>query len=60
MNVTDNPRRPLAVYAAAQSRYARLARISKAALTAAIGTSLPIVVRLFILPGGPKSARWKD
>jgi hypothetical protein len=48
------------VNAAAQSEYARLAGMSQAALTAAMEPYLPIVlVRLFILLGGPASARWE-
>jgi tRNA A-37 threonylcarbamoyl transferase component Bud32 len=58
--VAGDPRRPLAVNAAAQSEYARLAGTSQAALTAATEPYLPIVlVRLFILLGGPASARWE-
>ena len=49
--VVDNPQRPIAVNAAAQSEYARLAGISPAALTAAMKAHLPII-RLFFLLGG--------
>jgi hypothetical protein len=49
--VVDNPRRPRAVNAAAQSEYARLAGMSPAALTAAMEPYLPIV-RVFVLLGG--------
>jgi streptomycin 6-kinase len=60
LDIADNPQRPLAVHAAAQSEYARLAGLSQAALTEAIETWLPIViVRWFILFGGPKTARWE-
>jgi len=41
-DVADDPRRPRAVDAAAQSEYARLAGMSQAALTAAIEPYLPI------------------
>jgi hypothetical protein len=41
--VADDPERPRAVNAAAQSEYARLAGMSQAALTAAIEPYLPIV-----------------
>jgi len=41
--VVDNPQRPRAVNAAAQSEYARLAGMSQAALTAAMEPYLPIV-----------------
>jgi Phosphotransferase enzyme family len=47
----DNPQRPRAVNAAAQSEYARLAGISQATLTAAMEPYLP-VVRVFILLAG--------
>jgi hypothetical protein len=58
--VSDNPQRPIAVDAAAQSEYARLAGMSPAALTAAMELYMPIVlVRLFIHLGGPSSARWE-
>ncbi len=49
--VVDNPQRPLAVNAAAQSEYARLAGMSQAALTAAVEPYLPIV-RVLVLLGG--------
>ena len=41
--IADNPERPRAINAAAQSEYARLAGMSPAALTAAIEPYLPIV-----------------
>ena len=50
-DVVDNPQRPRAVNAAAQSEYARLAGISQAALTAAMEPYLPIV-RVRVLLGG--------
>jgi hypothetical protein len=49
--VADDPQRPRAVNAAAQSEYARLAGVSQAALTAAVEPYLPIV-RVFVLLGG--------
>jgi len=49
--VVDNPQRPRAVNAAAQSEYARLAGMSHAALTAAMEPYLPIV-RVRVLLGG--------
>jgi hypothetical protein len=49
--VADDPERPRAVYAAMQSEYVRLAGLSPAALTAAIGSYLPIVRVLFLLSG---------
>ena len=49
--VADDPERPRAVNAAAQSEYARLAGISQAALAAAMEPYLPIV-RVRILLGG--------
>jgi Ser/Thr protein kinase RdoA (MazF antagonist) len=49
--VADDPQRPLAVNAAAQSEYARLTGMSQAALTAAMEPYLPIV-RVFLLLGG--------
>jgi aminoglycoside phosphotransferase (APT) family kinase protein len=49
--VADDPERPRAVYAAMQSEYVRLAGLSPAALTAAIGSYLPIVRVLFLLGG---------
>jgi hypothetical protein len=54
--VADNPQRPRAVNAAAQSEYARLAGMSQAALTAAIEPYLPIV-RVLVLPGVAASAQ---
>src|SRR5450432_1536441 len=47
----DNPQRPRAVNAAAQSEYARLAGMSQAALTAAMEPYLPIA-RVWILRSG--------
>ena len=49
--VADDPQRPRAVNAAAQSEYARLAGMSQAALTAAVEPYLPIV-RVLVLLGG--------
>ena len=49
--VADDPERPRAVNAAAQSEYARLAGMSQAALTAAVEPYLPIV-RVFALLAG--------
>jgi hypothetical protein len=55
-DVTDNPPRPLAVNAAAQSEYARLSGKPVAALRQAMETWLPIaIVRYFLLMGGPTS-----
>jgi hypothetical protein len=48
--VADNPERPRATNAAAQSEYARLAGMSLAELTAAIEPYLPIV-RVFVILG---------
>ena len=48
--IADNPERPRATNAAAQSEYARLAGISPAALTAAMEPYLPIV-RTFVVLG---------
>jgi Ser/Thr protein kinase RdoA (MazF antagonist) len=60
LDVTDNPQRPLAVYAAAQSEYARLSGMPEAALKQAVETWLPIaIVRYFLLMGGPTSERWR-
>jgi Ser/Thr protein kinase RdoA (MazF antagonist) len=53
--VADDPKRPRAVNAAAQSEYARLTGISQAALTAAMEPYLPIV-RVMVL-GGVASAQ---
>jgi Ser/Thr protein kinase RdoA (MazF antagonist) len=53
--VADDPQRPRAVNAAAQSEYARLAGMSQAALTAAIEPYLPIF-RVLVL-GGVASAQ---
>ena len=54
--VADDPQRPRAVNAAAQSEYARLAGMSQAALTAAMKPYLPIV-RVLVLLGGAASAQ---
>jgi hypothetical protein len=60
LDVTDNPQRPVAVYAAAQSEYARLSGTPVAALTQAMKTWLPIaIVRYFVIMGGPTSERWR-
>ena len=60
LDVTDNPPRPLAVNAAAQSEYARLSGKPVAALRQAMETWLPIaIVRYFLLMGGPTSERWR-
>ena len=60
LDVTDNPQRPLAVYVAAQSEYARLSGMPVAALRQAMETWLPItIVRYFLLMGGPTSERWR-
>ena len=53
--LVDNPERPRAVNAAAQSEYARLAGLSPAALTAAVASYLPIV-RVLVLLGGAMPA----
>jgi Ser/Thr protein kinase RdoA (MazF antagonist) len=53
--VADDPERPRAVNAAAQTEYARLAGLSPAALTAAIESYLPIV-RVLVLLGGAMPA----
>jgi len=47
----DDPERPRAVNAAAQSAYARLAGLPPAALTAAVESYLPIVRTLFLIGG---------
>jgi hypothetical protein len=49
--IVDDPQRPRAVNAAAQSEYARLAGMSQAALTAAAEPYLPIA-RVLVLLGG--------
>jgi hypothetical protein len=54
--VAENPQRPRAVNAAAQSEYARPAGMSQAALTAAMEPYLPIV-RVRVLLGGTASAQ---
>ena len=48
--IADNPERPRATNAAAQSEYARLAGVSLEELTAAIEPYLPIV-RTFVVLG---------
>jgi phosphotransferase family enzyme len=55
--VADNPQRPRAVNAAAQSEYARLAGMSLAALTAAREPYLPIVRVLLLLAGAMPALR---
>ena len=55
--VADNPQRPRAVNAAAQSEYARLAGMSQAALTAAMEPYLPIVCVHIVLGGWAASAQ---
>jgi hypothetical protein len=57
--VANDPERPRAVNAAAQSEYARLAGMSQAALTAAIEPYLPIV-RLRVLFGPAGSAALRE
>ena len=47
--IADDPERPRAVNAAAQSEYARLAGLSPAALTAAVESYLPIVRVMVVL-----------
>jgi Ser/Thr protein kinase RdoA (MazF antagonist) len=60
LDVTENPQRPLAVNAAAQSEYARLSGKPVAALRRVMKTWLPIaIVRYFLLMGGPTSERWR-
>jgi Ser/Thr protein kinase RdoA (MazF antagonist) len=56
--IADDPERPRAINAAAQSEYARLAGMSQAALTAAIEPYLPIVrVRVLLGPAGSPALR---
>jgi Ser/Thr protein kinase RdoA (MazF antagonist) len=55
--VADDPERPRAVNAAAQSEYARLAALSPAALTLAIEPYLPIVRVLVVLGGAMPAMR---
>jgi aminoglycoside phosphotransferase (APT) family kinase protein len=55
--VADNPQRPRAVNAAAQSEYARLAGISQAALTVAMEPYLPIASVRFLIGGRATSAQ---
>ena len=58
--IADNPERPRATNAAAQSEYARLSGMPVAALKQAMETWLPIaIVRYFLLMGGPTSERWR-
>jgi Ser/Thr protein kinase RdoA (MazF antagonist) len=60
LDVTDNPKRPPAVNAAAQSEYARLSDEPVTALRQTMETWLPIaIVRYFLLMGGPTSERWR-
>jgi hypothetical protein len=60
LDITDNPQRPVAVNAAAQSEYARLAGVPEAALRQAMETWLPIAtVHFFLLMGAPTSERWR-
>ena len=60
LDVTDNPKRPLAVNASAQSEYARLCGQPVAALNQAMESWLPIaIVRYFLIMGGPTSERWR-
>jgi aminoglycoside phosphotransferase (APT) family kinase protein len=56
-DVADDPQRPRAVNAAAQSEYARLAGMSEAALTAAMEPYSPIVCVHIILGGWATSAQ---
>jgi aminoglycoside phosphotransferase (APT) family kinase protein len=49
--VADNPQRPIAANAAAQSEYARLAGMSQAALMAAVKPYLPIARLRLVLSG---------
>ena len=55
--IADDPERPRAVNAAAQSEYARLAGLSPAVLTAAIEPYLPIVRILMVLSGAVPTLR---
>jgi Ser/Thr protein kinase RdoA (MazF antagonist) len=60
LDVADDPRRPLAVNAAAQSEYARLSGQPLAELRQAMEPWLPIaIVRYFVIMGGPTSERWR-
>ena len=56
-DVADNPQRPRAVNAAAQSEYARLAGMSQAALTAAVEPYLPIIRVILLLAGAMPALR---
>jgi tRNA A-37 threonylcarbamoyl transferase component Bud32 len=57
LDVADDPERPRAVNAAAQSEYARLAGMSQAALTAAMEPYLPIACVHIVLGGWAASAQ---
>jgi len=60
LDVADDPKRPLAVNAAAQSEYARLSGKPAAALKQAMETWLPIaIVRYFLIMGAPTGERWR-
>ena len=60
LEVADDPRRPLAVNAAAQAEYARLSGEPAAALVQTMEAWLPIaIVRYFLIMGGPTSERWR-
>jgi Ser/Thr protein kinase RdoA (MazF antagonist) len=60
LDITDNPERPLAMHAAAQSEYARLSGMPEAVLKQEMETWLPIaIVRYFLIMGGPTSERWQ-
>jgi tRNA A-37 threonylcarbamoyl transferase component Bud32 len=56
-HVTDDPQRPHAVDVAVQSEYARLAGLSRAALTAAMEPYLPIVCVIHLLWGADGALR---
>jgi hypothetical protein len=53
----DDPQRPRAYNAAAQSEYARLAGMSQAALTAAVESYLPIACVIHLLRGASGALR---
>ena len=53
----DDPQRPRAYNAAAQSEYARLAGMSQAALTAAVEPYLPIIRVILLLEGAMPALR---
>ena len=60
LDVADNPRRPVAVNAAAQAEYARLSGQPVEALRGAMEAWLPVaIVRYFLLLGEPKTERWR-